>query len=183
MFIVIEGADNRGKSTVVKELHYQLLRRDKTVMTFISPNRNTVAGKKIDKLLKGKERPDAIILQALMTASRIEELPELKKSFKEYDVVIYDRYDASTVVYGHFDGLPLEFSDKLAAVLPDPDYTFVLYGNNYNLKGDGECYDDHGKKIEDLYIKFAPRYKWILIDNNSTPEGIVKKILEIIGIS
>lgn len=180
IFIVIEGADNRGKGTIVKELQAHYLTQGKTVVTFISPNRRTISGKKISELLKSKEKPDPVIIQSLIAVNRLEELPDLRRALKHADMVLSDRYYPSGFVYGYLDGLPLAFSELIADPLPEPDHIFVLYGKNHKPDGDGECYDNQGETIEKIYVALASRYKWTLIPNQDSPQAITTRILKIL---
>lgn len=182
MFIVVEGSENRGKSTIVKELQAALIQSGISTKVMVSPNRNSLSGQKINELLRSKERPDRLILQSLMTINRIEDLPLLTEALRHHQIVIYDRYSASGIVYGHLDGLPIQFGEQLASILPEPDFTFVLYGTSYKaIDKATECYDEHDNLLEKYYIALAPRYKWILINNEATPKDIAKKILNYIG--
>lgn len=139
-FIVLEGPDGVGKSTLTTRLANRL---GGSSMCF--PERRTFYGKLINAWLKGEwhasykpeaqilsDHPrvdsdlDAAVFQALQTVNRLEVARHLEHLTKgSPDPLVCDRYWPSGYAYGSADGLDPEMLMKLHATLPQPDL-FVL---------------------------------------------------------
>ena len=178
MFIVIEGAEHVGKTTVIDELVKYFYKAHLTVARIKFPVKDTITGKEIYALLDKSESPPAIVMQSLQIVNRMETLSLLKTHIANCDMTIADRYWPSTLVYGLIDNLPKEFSLKMAEFLPKPDLIFVLHGHFYNLHQDSKgCYDVFNDKIHLLYRHFADEYGWKLISNDGSPKDICRRII------
>ena len=121
-FIVIEGLDGSGHSTQVS-----LLKDHLSAILTKEPTKDSLAGKKIKKILEKEEVISPFELQKLFTADRKEHLenviiPALEKG----NIIISDRYSFSSFAYGSSDGLDL---DQLIEMNQDfllPDITIIL---------------------------------------------------------
>ena len=120
MFIVLEGIDCSGKSSVGKYMAREL--EEARVVEF--PARSTLCGKEIDRALRGEIDSSAVVLQALMTINRLELLPYLMDSTIRHRIAV--RWSPSMLVYGGLDGLPRCWLDLLVAPLPVPDLSILL---------------------------------------------------------
>lgn len=142
MFVVIEGTDGSGKSTIAKAVAERL---HATLQVF--PDRTTPLGKVIDSWLKREWRTfdagvafadsdagtvklnakrDAIVLQGLMFANQLERLSVLRAS-SPTEHVVADRYTPSAYVYGgKLDGLDTEWLLSFADALPKADLYILL---------------------------------------------------------
>jgi thymidylate kinase len=49
----------------------------------------------------------------------------------QYDLIIFDRWSLSTVVYGMASGVPQDFTFKLSTYLRQPAHTFILLGKAF----------------------------------------------------
>lgn len=124
MFIVIEGPDGCGKSTVSKSLAESY-----PDSVLVSDPRSTIVGKKIlDIILENHTQGKTELL--LFCAARVELVKTvIQPALDEEKLVISDRFSLSTFVYQSFLGLnPNIIRDMLvfSHCGVTPDYTFVL---------------------------------------------------------
>lgn len=101
-FIVFEGLDRCGKSTMVRLLHES---SPETTAVYSFPNRSTPIGKMIDSFLSSKAEFNAEAIHLLYSANRWECVNEIKTLLSEGKTVICDRYWFSGVAYSFAKGL------------------------------------------------------------------------------
>lgn len=106
MFIVFEGIDRSGKTTLLKEVSKELRERKFSVFETKFPSRTGLIGSQIDDHLKRKHVLDEKVLQLLFVEDRISKKKELEKKLKEFDFVLCDRYISSGKAYSKAKGLP-----------------------------------------------------------------------------
>ncbi len=131
IFISFEGLEGSGKSSVINFLRRYLRRQGYKVLVLREPG-STKIGEKIRRILLDKRNkkisPHTELL--LYLAARTQLIEErLKKSLREYDFVISDRFFDSTLVYqGYALGLG-KVVDKAVAMFSlgiEPDLTIIL---------------------------------------------------------
>ncbi len=103
MFIVIDGADGSGKTTVAK-----LLAEKYNAIYTCEPTNPEMS--KLSEFLEDRKKHDI----------------EIKEWLKEGKNVVCDRYKYSTVVYQQLEGYPLEELIELNHDSVIPDLTIVL---------------------------------------------------------
>lgn len=102
-FIVVEGCDGSGKTTLIKKLkeYYKKIKKDKII--FLKEPGSTKLGECIrDMILKNKDLEDISVQTQLylFMAARIELIEKvIKPKLKEGYTVICDRFALSTWVY------------------------------------------------------------------------------------
>jgi len=98
MFIVIEGPDGAGKSTVAKALAAALQAEGRDVFLTAEPTRSAIG-----TLVRGLAQEGNAVhwetLAMLFVADRREHVEQIRHSLSTGSVVICDRYALSTVVY------------------------------------------------------------------------------------
>lgn len=139
MFIVVEGIDYSGKSSLIQALSKIIKEREEVeVKSFRNPG-GTELGEKIRDLFKSDIERTRDVDYALLLASRLSILHEVTKLVSKEVTVIVDRWDASAhvnqvekdvqmlksnIVYNclpaHEDSLGLEIPD--VCILLDPSY-------------------------------------------------------------
>ncbi len=143
MFIVLEGADNSGKSTHARLLAEWLLAQKYEVKLTSEPN-NSRLGWSIRELIESEDEwktPE--YLTCLFTANRHQHMyaPNgIKQALDAGKIVICDRFVLSNYVY-QFDCL--EMAQQLNSNFPIPDLLIYL---------------EKGKKSEEMQI-LANRYR------------------------
>lgn len=135
-FIVIEGVDGCGKTTIVESVARRLRASGKTVITINNigenPDGSTILGKAIrDKINNGEVANTLelvyMYLASLITASvgiKDTNFTGIDKLREEYDYVICSRWIYSTMIYGISRGIPMIEDDLMVADLINTTYNY-----------------------------------------------------------
>lgn len=131
--VVIEGPDRCGKATQSRLLKEYIERRGMFVKIVEVPIRSAVTYKLIYWMLQNgtaKKYPKAFQVIQFLNRKIFQKfkLPSLQRF---YDVLIFDRWSLSTVVYGAATGVPVDFTLKLSDWLQKPDHTFIFIGRSF----------------------------------------------------
>ena len=188
MFIVIEGPDGSGKTTVSKILVEKLCEAGINARYTSEPTASHY-GKRLREMLSDKTSTPKELYD-LFVLDRIEHLNEIDKWERCGEVVISDRYKYSTYCYQVSHGLdPALTADNNA--LRKPDITFILTADVDILLSridsralDKEIYETREflEKITAMYAGlpeiFGEEFNYIDVDD--TIDNIVSKAFEII---
>jgi dTMP kinase len=126
MLIVFEGLDQSGKETQARMLGRHLEALGHRVRALSFPDYETPIGKEIRKALDGERDFEPDVMQLLYVANRLEWRRQLAAWLGDGDVVICDRYRASSVAYGDAQGLDPEWLQHIQRTLPEADVTVFL---------------------------------------------------------
>lgn len=126
MLIAFEGLDQSGKATQADALSARLTRDGWTVHLISFPDYRTPIGREIRKALAGEREFGPDVLQLLYIANRLEYKPRLDRWLGGGDVVICDRYRASSVAYGEAHGVDPAWLEDAQRLLPLPAVTIFL---------------------------------------------------------
>ena len=200
-FIVIEGIDRSGKSTLARNIAIDLQNRGKSVILTHEPTSYFDSGLDILSRLK---REDYMILLAMFIRDRIEHNKYILKSMTEYDFVICDRYSLSSLAYqGVF--LKEHFKDQdqfykwienvLSISHIEPDLTIFIDFNGKSFRqGNGEKREleifEENEYLKDVYSIYTEAIKRgiffnrgrIIGGNGSKEEMLNEAIKEILQI-
>ena len=124
LFIVFEGIDGSGKSSLSKALYSHLKENGVPCMLTCEPTLDNVLGLLIREYLKDPSI-DESTMSLLFAADRVEHVKKIKRALKEGTTVICDRYIYSNFVYqGEFPSRDIHqvLKDKLLV----PDLTFFI---------------------------------------------------------
>jgi dTMP kinase len=124
--IAFEGLDQSGKQTQAERLAARLHDRGHTVHLLSFPDYETAIGQEIGRALRGEREYAADVMQLLYVANRYEHRPAIGRWLARGDVVICDRYLASSVAYGEAQGLDPEWLLQIQSHLPQPSLTLLL---------------------------------------------------------
>jgi len=97
-FIVIDGCDGTGKSSLIQRLHNDLQQSGKSVYITKEPTDGQI-GSHLQAILRGEHDFKESSLCLLFTADRIEHQSEIISNLQSHDYVICDRYYHATMVY------------------------------------------------------------------------------------
>ena len=131
--IVIEGPDRCGKATQSRMLR-EYLASFGIMSTMIEvPIRSAITYRIIYWMLRnGLAKKFPKLFQVMQFLNRkffqLFKLPHIED---QYDVIIFDRWSLSTIVYGMASGVPQDFTVKLSTYLRQPDHTFILLGKAF----------------------------------------------------
>lgn len=137
-WIVVEGPDRIGKTTLIRNLQRKLAESGINVMTNGFPRRTTPIGVLIDKTLKSRDHVVSGKAQTLLFIADMLEAQSEISSWKEMNngTVITDRYKMSTYSYAkaQFDEVKDKNWIKSAIdLLPQPDVYIFLTPEDGNL--------------------------------------------------
>ena len=195
-FLVFEGIDGSGKSTLIKALREELQKRSLPACFTKEPG-GTFLGEKIRALLiektKSPPQPETEIL--LYYADRQQHLLELvKPALKKGQLLISDRYWASTFAY-QCGGRKMKESfvssihDAVYDSSLDPDLWVLLdipvevsFKRLRDKQGDLDRFEtetkDFYQRIRDYYLKLAQNSKsWLVLDGTQTTEKLLDQLL------
>ena len=208
MFIIsFEGPDMTGKSTQVNNVR-KILEEDMClkVKTVHFPRYDTPIGRCIKLVLDGEIKMDMIPLQMLYIADQTAFSEEIREYEKEYDVLLLDRYDLSTIAYASSKENSASNRKLIQDILRSyqkeiilPDLTLIFSKNsNFNLHlfergGEKDIFEKDAfmmKNIDVAYEEIAEQYirddysdgrKIAVINANNTIDKVTEDImLEII---
>lgn len=134
-FIVLEGLDRCGKSSMAKFLQEKCSgdgEHNKAVsMGF--PNRKSAIGLMINDFLSNKTDLGNEAIHLLFSANRWEAAKEIDETLKAGRNIICDRYWYSGVAYSYAKGLDFEWCVAPDRGLIEPDLVIVLKGDPQKL--------------------------------------------------
>lgn len=126
MLIAFEGLDQSGKETQARYLCEMLAAEGRVVRAISFPDYETAIGIEIGRALKGERDFGPEVMQLLYVANRFEYKARVDQWLAAGDVVVCDRYKASSVAYGEAMGLEPEWLHLIQAPLPAATLTILL---------------------------------------------------------
>lgn len=126
MLIAFEGLDQSGKQTQARHLRARLEQDGHRVRAMSFPDYGTPIGGEIEQALAGERNFGPDVMQLLYVANRFEHKPRLDLWIGSGDVVVCDRYRASTVAYGEAQGLDPIWLEEIQRDLPAAVLTLLL---------------------------------------------------------
>jgi dTMP kinase len=124
--IAFEGLDQSGKQTQAAWLADALRAAGHRVQTLAFPDYATSLGAEIGAALHGQRSYGPDVLQLVYIANRYEHAPAIRAWLAEGQMVIADRYAASSLAYGEAQGLDLAWLTAAQRRLPPADLTLLL---------------------------------------------------------
>jgi dTMP kinase len=126
MLIAFEGLDQSGKATQARHLRARIEQDGRKVHLISFPDYETPVGQEIRHALDGERDFGPEVMQLLYVANRFEHRPRLHLWLSAGDIVICDRYRASSIAYGEAQGLDPAWLDDIQRHLPAADVTVLL---------------------------------------------------------
>lgn len=126
ILIAFEGLDQSGKETQARLLGERLTAGGRRVQIVSFPDYTTAIGKELHRALHGERDYGADVIQLLMIANRYEWKPNIAAALVRGEVVIADRYLASSVAYGEAQGLDPDWLYEAQRYLPVPAATVMI---------------------------------------------------------
>lgn len=183
MLIVFEGLDQSGKETQARTLRARLERDGYQVRTLSFPDYETPVGREIRAALDGARDFAPDVMQLLYVANRLECRQKLEAWLGAGDVVICDRFRASSVAYGEAQGLDPQWLDRIQQYLPVPALTLLLDiapGTAVVRKSSGR--DRYERDLEMLarvrqsYHRQAQAAGWVMIDAEAAKDAVAAAV-------
>ena len=183
MLIAFEGLDQSGKETQARVLGEWLEAEGHRVRARSFPEYDTPIGRELRQALDGHREFAPDVMQLLYVANRLEFRPAMARWLAQGDIVICDRFSASTVAYGEAQGLDPGWLRDVQRSLPAPDVTILLdiapataaarkatgrdrYERDLVLLG----------RVRESYRRQAASPGWVLINAEASREDVAREV-------
>jgi dTMP kinase len=184
MLIVFEGLDQSGKETQARLLRARLEQDGRHVQSLSFPEYDTPIGTEIRHALDGLRDFTPDVMQLLYVANRLEFKARLEQWLAAGDMVVCDRYCASTIAYGEAQGLDSGWLVEIQRYLPKPDITVLLDispDTAVRRKATGrDRYErdlDLLARVRESYARQSAGDGWCLIDATAPKEAVAAAVL------
>jgi dTMP kinase len=185
MLIAFEGLDQSGKATQAKRLSARLEQNGWRVHLISFPDYLTPIGQEIAKALAGERQFPADVMQLLYIANRFEYKPRLNLWLTSGDIVICDRYRASSIAYGEAHGLDPEWLDETQHPLPAAAVTIFLdIPPEAGVKRKASGRDVYERdlallgRVRESYRRQAAQPDWVLIDATPDRDDVAEAVAQ-----
>ena len=183
MLIAFEGLDQSGKETQARTLRARLEQDGHKVRSLSFPDYGTSIGQEIQHALAGAREFAPDVMQLLYVANRYEYKPRIELWLAAGDIVICDRYRASSVAYGEAQGLDAGWLNDIQRYLPEPAITLVLdiapeTAVKRKQAGRDRFERDLGllARVRESYRRQARQPKWTLIDAERAKDDVAAAV-------
>ena len=184
MLIAFEGLDQSGKETQARTLGSRLEQNGYRVRPASFPDYETPIGREIRQALDGQREFGPDVMQLLYVANRFEWRPRLESWLAAGDVVVCDRYRASSIAYGEAQGLDAAWLDDIQRGLPVPAITVLLdIAPETAVRRKSSGRDKYERDLELLgrvrmsYQRQAASQGWVRI-NAEAEKDVVARLVE-----
>jgi len=180
-FIVFEGIDGSGKSSLIEKLD-----EDDFYFTY-EPTGSEVG--QIANRIAGEETSPYLDMFLYM-ADRVSHTEEIRKKLESGKSVICDRYWGSTAAYqSAYEDISLDYVEEIQRpFILEPDIT-ILFDLDPEVALDRISGRDNMSKYEKLnfldkvrenYLTLADRHGWKVIDAEKSPEDVFSQVKELL---
>ena len=185
MFIVFEGIDGSGKSSVIARLKDHLESRGRKVKITAEPTEGPV-GKFVS--VTDDLNPEAEAL--LFTADRALHTEQVKKWMSEGYDVLCDRYFASTLAYQSAAGMDIDWLKSInSKAIVTPDVTILMdIDPEVSLKrvsqrGEMSRFEklDYLRKVRKAYLDIAREYNFRIVNADRDRDAVAEEVITIAG--
>jgi dTMP kinase len=183
MLIAFEGLDQSGKETQARYLRARLEQEGHKVRAASFPDYETPIGIELRKALAGEREFSPEVMQLLYVANRFEYKPRLESWLGAGDVVVCDRYRASSVAYGESQGLDAAWLEDIQRFLPAADVTVLLdiapeTAVARKATGRDRYERDLGllARVRESYRRQAAEGGWAIIDAEQSREEVGRAV-------
>jgi dTMP kinase len=185
MLIAFEGLDQSGKETQARQLRTRLQAEGRIVRALSFPDYETPIGQEIRKALAGEREFGPEVMQLLYVANRFEHKPRLDHWLRAGDVVVCDRYRASSVAYGEAQGLDPRWLTEIQKDLPAATLTLLLDIAPETAAARKQTNRDRYERdmsllsrVRDSYRRQASGADWVVIDAEQSKEAVAAAVTE-----
>lgn len=185
MLIAFEGLDQSGKETQARTLRARLEQEGLKVRSLSFPDYGTPIGHEIQQALAGERDFTPDVMQLLYVANRYEYKPRLELWLGAGDVVICDRYRASSVAYGEAQGLDPAWLESVQRPLPAPDVTVYLDiapDTGVRRKATGRDLYERDlsllARVRTSYRRQATQPGWVVVNAELPPDQVTAAVID-----
>jgi dTMP kinase len=185
--IAFEGLDQSGKQTQAERL-LSALRTSGRETHFLSfPDYDTSIGAEIGRALRGDRDYAADVMQLLYIANRYEYRRDMEKWLAAGQMVVCDRYLASSVAYGEAQGLDASWLTSVQMHLPQPSLTILLDippdASLTRKQRDRDRYEQDLQllaRVRESYLRQSAQHGWVRIDGTQDKDTVTRAVTEAI---
>jgi dTMP kinase len=184
VLIVFEGLDQSGKQTQAELLQQQLQKDGRAVRLLSFPDYTTPIGAEIHRALHGEREYTPDVMQLLYVANRFERRPSMEQALAAGEILVCDRYSASSIAYGEAQGLDAGWLAEIQRGLPQPDATILLdidptVAARRKAFGRDRYERDLAMlaRVRDSYLRQADAGNWIRLDADRDRGVVAAEIL------
>jgi dTMP kinase len=171
LLIAFEGLDQSGKQTQAERLRDRLIEAGRPTRLVSFPAYDTPLGVEIGCALQGERDYDADVMQLLYIANRYELKSQIVQNLARGDVLVCDRYIASSIAYGESQGLDGEWLVQAQKHLPRPTMTLLLdIAPEVSARRKAVGRDRYERdlallgRVRDSYLRQAADQAWVRVD-------------------
>ena len=183
MLIAFEGLDQSGKETQARHLRTRLAHNGQRVRAISFPDYTTAIGQELQHALAGERDYAPDVMQLLYIANRFEYKQRLDLWLAGGDIVVCDRYRASSIAYGEAQGLDPQWLDDIQRQLPAPALTLLLdIAPDTALKRKSSGRDIFERDLSLLarvrasYRRQAAQPGWVVIDGERSKDEVTAAV-------
>lgn len=180
-FIVFEGIDGSGKSSLIKKLD-----EDEFYVTY-EPTSSEI-GKIADRIAGEETSP--YLDMFLYLADRVSHTEEIKEMMNSGTSVLCDRYWGSTAAYqSAYDEISLDYAEEIQRpFILEPDIT-ILFDldpkvalERISERKNRSKYEKSNflNKVRKNYLELAEKHGWEVIDAEKSPENVFSQVKELL---
>jgi dTMP kinase len=185
--IAFEGLDQSGKQTQAEQLVEALRRHGRSVHFLSFPDYGTPIGAEIGQALKGARQYEPDLMQLLFVANRYEFRPSIHRWTTAGEVVVCDRYVASSIAYGEAQGLDADWLALIQAHLPQPSLTLLLdIAPHASLERKAVARDKYERdlallgRVRESYLRQSSQSSWHRVDGSQSKQAVTNEVLTVV---
>lgn len=183
VLIAFEGLDQSGKETQARRLAERLRAEGRRCRTASFPDYDTPIGQELRRALAGTREYGADVMQLLYVANRYERKPDLERWLADGEIVLCDRYAASSIAYGAAQGLDAAWLAEIQRFLPPAGVTLLLDIRPETAvvrKASGRDRYERDlallARVRESYRAQAAAGGWRLIDGERPPDAVAEDV-------
>jgi dTMP kinase len=183
LLVAFEGLDQSGKQTQGERLRDRLVTQGRSVRLLSFPDYDTAIGGEIRKALMGERHYAPDLMQLLYVANRYEWKAEIVEARNRGDILVCDRYLASSVAYGEAHGLDSAWLLNIQKYLPQPDVTILLdiapEVSARRKQADRDKYERDLAllaRVRESYLRQAAAGGWICLDADRDRDAVAAEV-------
>ena len=182
--ISFEGLDQSGKQTQAERLLAAVRESGRRSQFLSFPDYDTSIGAEIGRALRGERDYAADVMQLLYIANRYEYRRTIEQWLAAGDVVVCDRYLASSIGYGEAQGLDAEWLQTIQRHLPQPALTVLLDippdASLARKQRDRDRYEQDLQllaRVRESYLRQAEQAHWMRLDGTQDKDTVTREVL------
>ena len=184
MFIVFEGIDGSGKSSVISRLKDNLESYGKKVIVTAEPSRSDI-GNYVLRTRGLNPKTEAL----LFTADRSEHTEQILDWIRGGYIVICDRYIGSTLAYQSAAGMNINWlKDINSGVAIIPDVTILMDIDpeislrRVNARGERTRFEklNYLKKVRNAYLSIAKEFNFRVVNADRDRDTVANEVKNIV---